>query len=218
MSETLPLFANQNQHKQQQHNHAFSVPPEAVYYIEPQLMNHDQLLQHSRRKTFYVKLLMMLTTLLLVGLVVMTLFAFGPFKPAQPVAISYFSPIDNQVHYLIPCNLTADPRLCPVSYPSFVFKIHPISGSPNNSFHLWVDGYRIGGNLYLYPLSQPPAEVWLVPTGHNTNFYIGLTIAGQNWGGILMGNNEVVSLPDWAPPGSSPIEFSIIPYIPNILF
>lgn len=192
--------------------------PSETTYLPSGLMNREELLTHSNKKTFYIKLLLILTALLLVGIVIMTLFAFGPLKPAEPVAISYFSPIDNQVHYLTPCNMTTNQRLCPTGYPSYVFKIHPISGSTNNSFHLWVDGWRIGGNLYLYPLSYPPAQVWLVPTGKNNNFFMGLTIPNQDYGGLLMGNNEVVSLPDWAPLGSTVLEFSIIPYIPRILF
>lgn len=179
----------------------------------------QELQKQNNKKIFYIKLLLCLTVLLLLSVVVLSLFAFGPLQPAQPVAISYFSNVDNRVYFLSVCNLTAaSPRVCPSPYPSYTFSIHPISGSTNHSFHLRVNGKVIGGNLYLYSIFDTPSEVWLYPAENSNNYYMGVTVPGQDYGGLLLGNNEDVSVPDWAPPGSTAIQFSIIPYIPNILF
>jgi hypothetical protein len=204
----------------------------AQSFIDPQIYQNTilpthmptphELQQQNTKKIFYIKLLMCLTAFLLISIVVLCLFAFGPFRPAQPVAISFFSPIDKRVYYLSVCNITDGPyaRVCPSSYPSYTFSIHPISGSLNHSFHIRVNGKVIGGNLYLYPIieTSSASQFWLYPAENSTSYYMGLTVPGQDFGGLLLGNNEDVSVPDWAPPGAPALQFAIIPYIPKIMF
>lgn len=180
----------------------------------------QQLQKQVQKMRFLIKFLFIFTALLLSSVLVLSLFAFGPLKPAIPFAISYYSPFDNQVHFLSVCHaLVGSSQLCPSGYPSYSFHLRPIANSQNNSFSLYVDGHKIGGNLYLYPSLDTGAQVYLVPTGRNT-YYMGLTIPGQDWGGFLYESNTTISLFNWLPYEAPNVkaEFSIIPYIPNILF